>query len=284
MNVIAAHTPFDHLVNPVIRPRLGQTGVRDPALFHHEGVIHCFYTATWWDGDRLCSTIEHRRSLDLQSWSEPQVIGVPGLCSPGNVLRVGERFVLCCQHYPMTMPVGGARVERHDCRLWLLWSHDLIHWGEPRVVTAGGCTESWSPDSRRQIDPCLIDHEGRYYILCKQGDPAIGRFGLMVSDDLVHWEHVPSERPFFGPHNVPCAGGVENPMILRDGEDCPVAQSSRLVRRAGRTPAAAAVASGRPQRAERHRFARAHRQVGNGFPLLHQEGADERPDRPGLER
>lgn len=214
----AAHSPFEHLINPVIRPRLGQTGVRDPALFHRQGVTRCFYTATWWNGDRLLTTIEQRRSLDLQDWSEPEVIGVPGLCSPGNVLMVQGRYVLCCQHYPMTL-VAGTKVERHDCRLWLLWSDDLIHWDAPQLVAPLGCDELWSPDSRRQIDPCLIDHDGRFYMLCKQGDPSVGRFGLLVSDDLQHWQTVPTEQALFGPHNVPGAGGVENPMILRDGDE-----------------------------------------------------------------
>ncbi len=213
------HTPFESLINPVIRPRLGQTGVRDPALFCHKGVIHCFYSATWWDGDRLVCGIEQRRSIDLQNWSDPVVLGVPGLCSPGNVLQIGNRFALVCQHYPITLNQDGPYATRHDNRLWILWSEDLLRWSDPEIVAPEGCTESWSPDSRRQIDACLIDHDGRYWILCKQGDPAIGRFGLLVSDDLKKWSPVPREQPILGPHNVPCPGGVENPMILRDGDE-----------------------------------------------------------------
>jgi hypothetical protein len=215
------HTPFESLVNPIATGRPGQTGLRDPALFEHKGVIHLFCSASWWDGERLVSTVEHRKSIDLQSWTEPRMIGVPTLCSPGNVLQVGDCFVLCCQSFPKTLPSWRQPkgVTRHDCRLWLLWSDDLTHWSDPRIVMPGGCDESWSADSRRQIDPCLIEYDGRYWMLCKQGNPGTSRLGLLVSKDLEHWETVKRDQPVLGPHNVPSGGGLENPMIIKDGDE-----------------------------------------------------------------
>ncbi|MFW5882646.1 MAG: hypothetical protein ACOCVS_03335 [Planctomycetota bacterium] len=223
MSALHFHSPIDDLTNPVIRPRRGQTGVRDPALYCHDGVVHCFYTATWWDGDHLVSTIEQRRSIDLQHWSDPAVIGPPTLCSPGNVLAVDvpgrKRFQLVCQHYPMTLPIDGRSVYRHDCRLWILESDDLVHWSDPRIVVAAGSTAPWS-SSPRQIDPCIIDHDGRFWMLYKEeGGDGPENFGLLVSDDLVCWQEAALDGPVIGPHNMPEGLGVENPMILRDGEE-----------------------------------------------------------------
>jgi predicted GH43/DUF377 family glycosyl hydrolase len=101
----------------------------------------------------------------------------------------------------------------------LLRSDDLTHWSDPRIVMPGGCDESWSADSKRQIDPCLIEYDGRYWMLCKQGNPGTSRLGLLVSKDLEHWETVKRDQPVLGPHNVPSGGGLENPMIIKDGDE-----------------------------------------------------------------
>lgn len=220
---IHVHSPLKVLVNPVIGPRSGQAGVRDPAIYCHQGVVHCFYTATWWDGDELVSTIEHRRSIDLQHWSDPVLVGLPSLCSPGNVLEVDlpgrKRFQLCCQHYPITLPIDGQGVYRHDCRLWLLESDDLLHWSDPRIVSPAGAAASWVT-SPRQIDPGMIEHDGRFWMLYKEeGGDGPESFGLLVSDDLARWQEAAPDGPVIGPHNMPQGLGVENPMILRDGDE-----------------------------------------------------------------
>jgi hypothetical protein len=111
-------TPFESLENPVLRPRLGQVGVRDAALFEKNGVIHCVYSALHWSGYQLVSFLEHRKSIDLQSWSEPTPVGLPTMWSPGNILEVDGRFVMVCQHQAVTMPSverpRGATGARHD--------------------------------------------------------------------------------------------------------------------------------------------------------------------------
>lgn len=215
------HTPFPSIRNPVINPRPGQIAVRDTALFCEKGVIHCIYTGLWWHGSGMVTHLEQRSTLDLQHWSEPAMIGLPTLWSPGNILKVKNRYVMVCQHQPVTMPDGDnpKGKMRHDSRLWLLWSDDLQHWSSPQIVMPEGCTAQWSPDSRRQIDGCLIEHDNRYWILCKQGNSSIGRLGLLVSDDLEHWETVPTDGPVIGPHNIDDPDGCENACVIRDGNE-----------------------------------------------------------------
>ena len=215
------HSPFPSVNNPVISPRPGQIAVRDCALFNDRGVIHCFYTGVWWHGSDMVTHLEHRCTLDLHEWTEPEMIGLPTLWSPGNVIKVGNRYCMVCQHQPVTMPNGDnpKGKMRHDCRLWLMWSDDLAHWSYPRIVMPSGCEAKWSPDSRRQIDGCLVEHDGRFWILCKQGNSSTGRMGLLVSDDFEHWETVETDGPVIGPHNTDDPGGLENPCIVKDGEE-----------------------------------------------------------------
>lgn len=215
-------SPIEVLSNPILSGRPPQLGVRDPALFIHQGTVHLFYTACEWDGRNLVSWIEHRTSLDLTAWSEPRRIShTPGLCSPGNVVWAGDRFVLCCQHYPVTLPRQSVGITRHDCRLWLVESPDLRSWSDPIIVTPNGCQAFWC-DTHRMIDAFLVGHFGAWWMFYK-GHARIGRnehgglIGLLRSTDLRTWQEIQPERPVFGHPDDPSGTGYENPCIIRMG-------------------------------------------------------------------
>lgn len=212
-------SPFEDLANPVLRGRPGQLGLRDPALFIRDGVVHLFFTACEYDGQRVTSWIEHCTSLDLQTWSQPErICATPGLCSPGNVVEADGRFVLCCQHLPVTLPRNKCGQTRHDCRIWLLESADLHRWSDPVSIVPEGCTADWR-DSARMIDAFMYRHDGAWWLLYK-GHAKVGPnehgglIGLMRSADLRSWqEHDPS-RPLFGDPDDPTGAGFENPCVV----------------------------------------------------------------------
>ena len=216
-------SPFETLTNPILTGRPPQTGLRDPALYIHRGTVHLFYTACEWDGVRMSSWIEQRTSLDLQTWSVPSRISdTPGLCSPGNVVWTGEKFVLCCQHLPISLPLAGLGLTRHDCRLWLLESDDLHHWSDPIAVQPGGSLAEWR-DSPRMIDAYLIPHADEWYMMYKGhanigGNEHGGLLGMLKSRDLVAWEEIETHRPLFGDPNDPRGVGYENPCVIRFGD------------------------------------------------------------------
>jgi hypothetical protein len=216
-------SPFEDVRNPIAIGRPPQLGLRDPALFIRNGTVHLFYTACAWDGQEIISWIEQRSSLDLQHWSEPRRISpVPGLCSPGNVVEADGRFVLCCQHLPVTLPRFGVGYTRHDCRLWLLESDDLRDWSDPIAVAPGGSRAAWC-DSPRMIDAYLVrDREA--WLMFYKGHARIGAnehgglIGLLSSRDLRTWEELSPDRPVFGDPDDASGQGYENPCVVRQGD------------------------------------------------------------------
>ena len=179
---------------------------RDPALIFHGGVFRCFFTAV--EGGYLY--LDVTESSDLVRWSAPRRLTTAGLnfSSPGNIIRVGEKWVLCLQSYPI---LPGEKYGSEASRLWLMDSSDLIEWSEPRPLRSEGCQGNWT-DSRRQIDPYLVRHEGKYWCLYKTS----GCLGLLVSEDLESWREAVPDRPVLGPDQTPDGMTVENPCVVRD--------------------------------------------------------------------
>ncbi|HEX2951198.1 MAG TPA: hypothetical protein VHV83_16765 [Armatimonadota bacterium] len=204
--------PWDALTNPVMdfRPT---TAVRDPALLYHDGMFHCFYTAVERRDNRYHLSVDAVCSRDLQQWSTPRrLFNSPELnfSSPGNVLRIHDRWVMCLQSYP-TPP--GITWGTDDSRLWLSESDDLIHWTPPHLLKPEGAQVHYA-SSPRQIDPFLVEHEEKFWCCCK----VQGAFALLVSTDLLHWEEASPERPILSSADTPDGATVENPCIIRDGD------------------------------------------------------------------
>lgn len=188
---------------------------RDPALVYHEGLFYCFY-----------SHVEPRpregtfffnlgmtRSRDLARWESPRLLTSSTLnfSSPGNVLRLKDRWVLCVQSYPI--PQGKVFAD-DSARLWLMESTDLVNWSAPCPMNPPGCRARWAK-TPRQIDPCLVEHDGRYWCFYKTS----GALGLLVSDDLKTWREASPERPVLSRQMTPDGCGMENPCVVRDGEE-----------------------------------------------------------------
>ena len=150
---------------------------------------------------------------DLIHWSEPRRLTQDELnfSSPGNVLRVGDTWVLCVQSYPLdtTEPIAGD-----NARLWLMESRDLVHWTDPSPIAPQGCQAAWAR-SRRQIDPYLIAHDNKYWCFYKTD----GQLGLLVSTDLKTWTEASPDAPVLAAAQTPDGATVENPCVVRDGDE-----------------------------------------------------------------
>ncbi|MFC1614315.1 hypothetical protein ACFL5K_03370 [Gemmatimonadota bacterium] len=150
-----ARIEWDRVANPFL-DRAPLVSSRDPALHYHQGVLRCFYTAVD-DGGLF---IDEIHSSDLLNWSEPRRLTEPGLnfSSPGNVIRVGDRWLLCVQSYPI---LPGEKYGSEESRLWIMSSDNLIDWSEPHQINPDGCRGTWT-DSPRQIDPYMLSWQNRY--------------------------------------------------------------------------------------------------------------------------
>lgn len=199
--------PFSGVENSII-DRLPREAARDPALVCADGLFHCYHTTAVRDGDRYQLYLDESVSRDLRRWEPVQRLTTSKLnfSSPGNALRVGNEWVLCVQSYPVD---PGTRIGNDDSRLWLMRSRDLREWSAPEPMHPQGCRAEWA-QSRRQIDPYLVEHDGRYWCFYKNS----GCLGLLVSDDLTAWEEASPERPVLDWRNTPGGHRVENPCVV----------------------------------------------------------------------
>lgn len=198
------------LKNPLPDPSPGLFP-RDPLLVFHDGVYRCYYTAaeTRPEGFRL--HLDEIRSPDLVTWSPPRrLLDDPlGFSSPGSMIRHNGRWVMALQSYPI--PPGQDWAD-DSARLWIMESDDLERWDPPRPVKPEGCTAKWAR-SRRQIDPCIVEHDGKFWCFYKTD----GRLGLLVSPDLQHWEEALPDRPVLSGRDTPDRASLENVCLVREG-------------------------------------------------------------------
>ncbi len=198
--------------NPFL-DREPDAALRDPAAFFHEGTFHCFHTVVQQSGGNFSLFVDVSISRDLEIWSPPRRLTRPGLnfSSPGNIVRFGDEWVLCLQSYP-TKP--GQAYGSDDSRLWTMKSRDLGHWDAPVLIQSEGCQANWRR-GRRQIDPYLVEHDGKWWCFYKND----GKLGLLVSENLEDWREASPDAPVLSPDQTPDGETVENPCVVRDGDE-----------------------------------------------------------------
>ena len=193
--------------NPLL-DRAPKLASRDPALHYHGGVLRCFYTAV----DNTGLYVDEIHSSDLINWSSPRRLTERGLnfSSPGNVIRAGDKWLLCVQSYPI---LPGERYGSEDSRLWTMSSENLIDWSAPQLINPEGCRGTWT-DSPRQIDPYMVFWQDRYWCFYKTS----GCLGLLVSEDLRNWSEAVPDRPVISRDQTPDGATVENPCVINLGD------------------------------------------------------------------
>lgn len=165
------------LPSPIILRGDSNNAYRDPAVFYHHGVFHLFCTLVQTDADeRIYSYTVESKSTDLDSWSEPKIITPKGqklnFCSPGNVVRFQDEWILCLQTYPRPNYKRGASVTWADrtARIYIIRSKDLQSWSEPELLRVKGPDVPES-EMGRMIDPYLLqdkDDAAKWWCFFKQ--------------------------------------------------------------------------------------------------------------------
>ena len=208
------------LDSPVLLRGDDNTAYRDVAALYHDGEFHLFATLIRTESDKgIYSYVAQTTSPDLKSWSEPEIVTPRGMhlnySSPGNVVCVGGRWVMCLQTYPRLDYYRGQELRWADqtARVFLMHSPDLQTWGEPELMYVKG------PDVSREamgrmIDPYLIEDRakpGRWWCFFKQNGVS-----MSYSDDgLTTWTYAGST-----------ASG-ENVCVLHDGKQYILLHSPR---------------------------------------------------------
>lgn len=185
---MSAPSPIDWatIPDPVFLRGDGRIAYRDPAAHYHEGLFRVFHTQVHRARDgRHYLHLGVTASRDLRHWTPPALFTPADPCSnfssPGNVVRVGGRWLLCLQSYPTPRdePYGD-----HTARLWTMESADLHTWSEPTLLPVKG---PGVPVARmgRMIDPYLVedkDEPGKWWCFYKQRGAS-----MSYTEDFATW-------------------------------------------------------------------------------------------------
>ena len=166
------------------------TAIWEPDLRLVRGELHCYFADERRKGDGMLQTIVRRRTSDLRSWSEPELIcGVPNRYQrPGMFVGTG----------PLPAPGGGTRhlavveiVGPRDVPVHLLESADGVDWGDPadlgRVLVArDGVSLSGTPNLAWHHGPSgpVIIATGRHSLR----DAEEGNHALVSTDLGISWD------------------------------------------------------------------------------------------------
>jgi sucrose-6-phosphate hydrolase SacC (GH32 family) len=188
---MSAQQKFNKLKSPLIFKGDSVTAYRDPAILYHNRIFHLFFTLVEVEGDgKVFSYTARSSSKDLLKWSLPVKLTprdqTLNFCSPGNIIRVRDEWILCLQTYPrpgqmITQPV---RYGDQSARIFIMRSNDLENWSEPEILMVKG-NDVPVPEMGRMIDPYLLedkDEKGRYWCFYKQRGVS-----MSYSYDLKNW-------------------------------------------------------------------------------------------------
>ena len=175
---------FTAVSSPVILPGSDTTAYRDPAVYYENGTFYlfCTYVECLPDGPVMTTVLS--TSCDLIHWSTPAELTPRdrrlNYSSPGNVVKVGEEYILCLQTYCRE---NGEKYGNARSRLFTLRSRDLLHWSEPKLLKVKG--DIPEADMGRMIDPYLVKdlHDpAKWWCLYKQNGVS-----MSYSYDLENW-------------------------------------------------------------------------------------------------
>ncbi|MGY3051864.1 hypothetical protein ACVWYG_000051 [Pedobacter sp. UYEF25] len=182
---------LQRLKSPIIFKGDEKTAYRDPAILFHNKKMYLFFTLIRTEEGKVYSYTAMSESKDLKTWSPIKIITPRDMsldfCSPGNVIRYNNEWILCLQTYPRPdytvdqMPRFGTS----DARLYLMRSKDLEHWSTPEIMKVRGPEMSFK-NMGRMIDPYLLADEkapGKWWCFYKQNGVS-----MSYSYDLTTWK------------------------------------------------------------------------------------------------
>ncbi len=176
------------LASPILLQGDAHTAYRDPAVFFHDGRFYLYFTLVETEPDgRVFLYLAMTTTTDLLTFTPVRKLSVRdqalNFSSPGNIIRFGGRFCLCCQTYCRP---NGEKYGTADSRIFLMRSDDLMNWDAPELLRVKG-DEVPREEMGRMIDPYLLedkDEPGKFWCFYKQAGVS-----LSWSRDLVHWNY-----------------------------------------------------------------------------------------------
>ena len=179
------------LNSPILFKGDSVTAYRDPAVLYHNKTFYLFFTLVEVENDgKVFSYTASSTSRDLRKWSNPVKITPRdqklNYCSPGNIIRYNDEWILCLQTYPRPDLYISEPVRYGDAsaRIFIMRSKNLVNWSTPEILMVKG-RDIPVEKMGRMIDPYIIedkDEDGKYWCFYKQRGVS-----MSYSGDLINW-------------------------------------------------------------------------------------------------
>ena len=156
------NTLLNALDSPIILKGTATTAYRDPLLIHHNGLFYLYYSYVLQEEDNLIYWyVALSTSTDLKTWTPPRILTPKdqnlNYSSPGNILRIGDEWVMSLQTYPIANFRRGDRLRFCDdrARVFTMRSKDLLTWSASELIRVKG---PHVPESEmgKMIDPYIL--------------------------------------------------------------------------------------------------------------------------------
>lgn len=187
---------------PVIFAGDKKIAYRDPACYYFNDEYHLFFTVSEKENGYMYNCVGHSVSTDLCNFSEPEIITVKdntqNYCSPGNIIKYGDEYLICVTSYPMRLPYSECSFADNTARLFFIKTKDFKSFSTPERIYPKG---KGIIDEGRMIDPFVFENNGEYLLFFKQNGVSVSR-----SANLCDWEFIGS------------VDGGENACVIEDGE------------------------------------------------------------------
>ena len=184
---------LNKLALPVLFRGNDKTAYRDPAVLYHNNKFYLFFTLVRTeDSGKVFSYTAMSTSKDLKRWSATKILTPRNqhldYCSPGNVVRFKNEWILCLQTYPRPDYTANQmpRFGTGDARIFTTRSKDLENWSQPELIKVNGASVS-EKEMGRMIDPYLLadkDESGKWWCFYKQNG-----VGMSYTYDFKNWTY-----------------------------------------------------------------------------------------------
>ena len=190
---VLSQVDLQKLNSPIIFKGDSVTAYRDPAVLFENGKFYLWFTLVEIEADgKIFSYTAQSQSKDLINWTEPKKITPRNqnlnYCSPGNVARFNDEWILCLQTYPRPNYVIEEipRYGDKTARVFIMRSTNLQTWSNPEILMVKG-PDVPVEDMGRMIDPYLVqdkDEPGKWWCCYKQNGVS-----MSYSYDLKNWTY-----------------------------------------------------------------------------------------------
>ncbi len=209
---------YNKIKNPVMKDK--EVNLRDPACYLKDGIIYVFFTIHNLKDDTLC--IGMTKTYNFIEFDEIRIISPIGYASPGNIIKVENKWFLCYQQY-----------KEFPHYLCYSYTYDFENYSPPKKFFNTDKTNKWNEDGRT-IDPYIVENNGVYYCFYVGSNRWLkgngyNMIGLAKSYDFKNWQDISKDNPIIGVnYNWEEPDGNENNCVIKVGEKWVMLYSASL--------------------------------------------------------